>query len=45
MIYLSPLRQYARIVSCMLLMLLVGAGTIHARPIAEDKACAIATKF
>ncbi len=45
MIHLSPLRQYARVVACMLLMLLVGAGTIHARPIAEDKACAIATKF
>ena len=43
--YPTPLRRYILALSCMLLMLLVGIVSAQARPIAEDKACTIATKF
>ena len=45
MIPLKPLRRHVLILICMLLVSLVGAGAVQARSIAEDKACAIATKF
>ena len=42
---LPPLRQRALVLACMLLMLFVGTTSTQARPISEDKACTIATKF
>lgn len=43
--YLFPSHQRVRTLACTLLILLVGSMFAQARPIAENKACAIATKF
>ena len=42
---LPPLSQRALAVACTLLLLLMGTTSAQARPIPEDKACAVATKF
>lgn len=43
--YLNFLRQRALTLACMLLMQFIGAMSVQARPITEEKACAVATKF
>ena len=43
--YPSLLYQRIQTLPCMLLMLLVGIMSVQARPITEEKACAVATKF